>query len=168
MTVRNVCESSQCLGGLWCPEDGGRIYLRNFGILQHYTTSQPRRPREDGGSTDLRNFGIQPQHYTTSQPRRPREDGGSMDLRNVGTYHNTTRLHNPEDLVKMDAAWTCETLVSLSKHYTVLQHRRPQNFNFWTYESIWTFGRTPCMGDQPDARPLPTQDRTTQKNTDTH
>jgi hypothetical protein len=35
-------------------------------------------------------------------------------------------------------------------------------FNFWTYESIWTFGRTPWTGDQPDARPLPTQDNTTQ------
>jgi hypothetical protein len=35
-------------------------------------------------------------------------------------------------------------------------------------ESIWTFGRTPWTGDQPDARPLPTQDNTTQKNGDTH
>jgi hypothetical protein len=31
-----------------------------------------------------------------------------------------------------------------------------------------TFGRTPWTGDQPDARPLPTQDNTTQKNADTH
>jgi hypothetical protein len=38
-----------------------------------------------------------------------------------------------------------------------------QKFNFWTYESIWTFGRTPWTGDQPNARPLPTQDNTTQK-----
>jgi hypothetical protein len=38
-----------------------------------------------------------------------------------------------------------------------------QKFNFWTYESIWTFGRTPWTGDHPDARPLPTQDNTTQK-----
>jgi hypothetical protein len=38
-----------------------------------------------------------------------------------------------------------------------------QKFNFCTYESIWTFGRTPWTGDQPDARPLPTQDNTTQK-----
>jgi hypothetical protein len=43
-----------------------------------------------------------------------------------------------------------------------------QNFNFWTYESIWTFGRTPWTGDQPDARPLPTRDNTTQKNADSH
>jgi len=34
--------------------------------------------------------------------------------------------------------------------------------------SIWTLGRTPWTGDQPDARPLPTQDNTTQKNVDTH
>jgi hypothetical protein len=31
------------------------------------------------------------------------------------------------------------------------------------YESTWTFGRTPWTGDQPDARPLPTQDNTIQK-----
>jgi hypothetical protein len=52
-----------------------------------------------------------------------------------------------------------------------LGHSRPvpvQNFNFWNYESIWTSGRTPWTGDQPNARPLPTQDNTTQKNADTH
>jgi len=27
--------------------------------------------------------------------------------------------------------------------------------------NLWTFGRTPRMGDQPDARSLPTQDNTT-------
>jgi hypothetical protein len=32
---------------------------------------------------------------------------------------------------------------------------------------IWTFGRTPWAGNQPDARPLPTQDNTIQKNADT-
>jgi hypothetical protein len=41
-------------------------------------------------------------------------------------------------------------------------------FNFWTYVSIWTFGRTPWTGGQPGARPLPTQDNKTQKNADTH
>jgi hypothetical protein len=33
---------------------------------------------------------------------------------------------------------------------------------------IETFGRTPWPGDQPDARPLPTQVNTTQKHADTH
>jgi hypothetical protein len=33
---------------------------------------------------------------------------------------------------------------------------------------IETFGRTPWLGDQPHARPLPTQDNTTQKPADTH
>jgi hypothetical protein len=37
-----------------------------------------------------------------------------------------------------------------------------------TYESIWTHGSTRWTGDRPDARPLPTQDNTTQKNADTH
>jgi hypothetical protein len=36
------------------------------------------------------------------------------------------------------------------------------------YESVWKFGRTPWTGDQPDARPLSTQDNKTQKNADTH
>jgi hypothetical protein len=36
------------------------------------------------------------------------------------------------------------------------------------YDSIWTFGRIPWTGDRPIARPLPTQDNTTQKNADTH
>jgi len=35
-----------------------------------------------------------------------------------------------------------------------------QNFNFWTYESIWAVGRIPWTGDQPNARPLPTHDNT--------
>jgi hypothetical protein len=33
---------------------------------------------------------------------------------------------------------------------------------------IETFGRTSWTGDQPDARPLPTQVNTTQKHADTH
>jgi hypothetical protein len=33
---------------------------------------------------------------------------------------------------------------------------------------VETFGRTPRPADQPDARPLPTQDNTTQKHADTH
>jgi hypothetical protein len=36
-------------------------------------------------------------------------------------------------------------------------------FNFWTLWIFWIVGRTPWMGDQPDARPLPTQDNTTQR-----
>jgi hypothetical protein len=33
---------------------------------------------------------------------------------------------------------------------------------------IETYGRTYWPGDQPDARPLPTQDNTTQKHADAH
>jgi len=33
---------------------------------------------------------------------------------------------------------------------------------------FWTFCRTPWTADRPVARPLPTQDSTTQKNADTH
>jgi len=41
-------------------------------------------------------------------------------------------------------------------------------FIFWNLWTYWTVGRTPWTGDRPDARPLPTQDNTTQKNADTH
>jgi hypothetical protein len=41
-------------------------------------------------------------------------------------------------------------------------------FNFSEFVNLWTFGRTPWTGVQPDARPLPTQDNTTQKNAGTH
>jgi hypothetical protein len=33
---------------------------------------------------------------------------------------------------------------------------------------FWRFVRTPWTGYQPNARPLPTQDNTIQKNADTH
>jgi hypothetical protein len=36
--------------------------------------------------------------------------------------------------------------------------------NFWTYESIWTFCRTPWTENWPDAKPVSMQDNTTQKN----
>jgi len=32
---------------------------------------------------------------------------------------------------------------------------------------FWKFGRTPWTGDQSNARPVPTQESTTQKNADT-
>jgi hypothetical protein len=42
-------------------------------------------------------------------------------------------------------------------------------FDFWIlWIYFWTFGRTFWTGDQPVARSLPTQDKTTQKNADTH
>jgi hypothetical protein len=57
-------------------EDGGKIDLRNVGILPQHNTTQHNATRrhnsEDGGSTDLWNVDILPQHYTASQPRRPR------------------------------------------------------------------------------------------------
>jgi hypothetical protein len=41
-------------------------------------------------------------------------------------------------------------------------------FIFWNVWICCTAGRTFWTGDQPDARPLPTQDNATQKNADTH
>jgi hypothetical protein len=53
------------------------------------------------------------------------------------------------------------------KALTVL--RRPLAYpNGLLDPHIEIFGRTPWLGDQPDARPLLTQDNTTQKHVDTH
>jgi len=52
-----------------------------------------------------------------------------------------------------------------------IDHSRPvpfQNFNFWIYESIWTFGRTPWTRDQPYAMAVLPQDNTTQRNANTY
>jgi hypothetical protein len=40
--------------------------------LVSYHNTTLRRNQEDGGSMDFRNFSVLPQHYTASQPRRPR------------------------------------------------------------------------------------------------
>jgi len=40
-------------------------------------------------------------------------------------------------------------------------------FVFWNLWMYWTVGRTPWTGNQPDAKPLPTQDNTTRKSAET-
>jgi hypothetical protein len=60
---------------------------------------------EDGGTKFLQNIGILPRHYTASPPR-------DLDL---NIYPSPTHF-----TLKMDAAWTSETLVSR------VQLRRPQ------------------------------------------
>jgi len=59
--------------------------------------------------------------------------------------------------------WNCyqpsNAVIFIILHGT--SHSRPVPVqNFWTYESIWTCGRIPWKGDQPDARHLPTQGNT--------
>jgi hypothetical protein len=44
-------------------------------VIRQPLLLHPLHP-EDGGSLDLRNVGILPQHYTASQPRRPRLEIG--------------------------------------------------------------------------------------------
>jgi hypothetical protein len=52
--------------------------------------------------------------YSTTRRHNP-EDLVKMEAARTSETlvfnHNTTRRHNPEDLVKMEAAWTSETLV---------------------------------------------------------
>jgi hypothetical protein len=67
---------------------------------------------EDGGGMDLRNVGILLQHYTVSQPRRSRLESSPWRWRRHGPpkrwYPTTTWIFT----LKMEAAWTSETLVS--------------------------------------------------------
>jgi hypothetical protein len=49
-------------------------------------------------------------------------------------------------------------------------HTRPVPIHNFNIRNLWLcldIGRTPWTGEQPDVRPLPTQDNTTQKKTDT-
>jgi len=58
-----------------------------------------------------------------------------------------------------------DDLIESSYHHHIPSRYRPTAFSGSevTYESISTVGRTPWTGDQPDSRPLHTQDNTTQK-----
>jgi hypothetical protein len=47
---------------------------RSSETLVSYSNITRRHNPEDGGSMELRNAGILPQHYTASQPRKPRHE----------------------------------------------------------------------------------------------
>jgi len=103
---------------------GGSKFLRNVCILpQHCMTSQP----EDRGSVVLRNIVMLPQHCMESQP----ESEGSVVLRKVGILPHTIRRNN----LKMETAWSSETLVSY--------HKLPVVTNQKTWTLIFTAVKTP-------------------------
>jgi hypothetical protein len=59
------------------------------------------------------------------------------------SYHNTTRRHNPEDLVKMQASWTSETMVSY--HKTTWRHNPEDLVKMeaaWTSETMVSYHNT--------------------------
>jgi hypothetical protein len=72
--------------------------------------------------------------------------------------------------------WTGRHYLPTTCYYHRRRRRRLQGlglmacsdseFNFSEFMNLRTFSWTPWMGDQPNARPLPTQDNTTQYNTE--
>jgi hypothetical protein len=73
-------------------------------LVSYHNTTRRQNP-EDEGSMDLWNVGIIPQRYMASQPWRWRQHGP------LKRWYPTTTLHGVTTL-KMEAAWTSETLVS--------------------------------------------------------
>jgi len=65
------------------------VHAASIFLPQHYTASQPRRPRpEDGDSMDIRNSVTLTQHCTALLSRRPRL-GPSVFVSKVTTFHTT-------------------------------------------------------------------------------
>jgi hypothetical protein len=51
---------------------------------------------EDGGSMDLRNVGILPQHYTASEPRRPRLETQYIIIFTCSDRRRVARVYGAE------------------------------------------------------------------------
>jgi hypothetical protein len=93
--------------------------LSYHNITQCHDPEELDFPPEDGCSIDLWNFGILLRHYMASQPRKPRfaswrwrRHGPPKRWYPTTTFHAVTTQKISTCLLKMDATWTSETLLS--------------------------------------------------------
>jgi hypothetical protein len=91
-----------------------------------------------------------------------------MDLKTSVSYHNTTRRHNPEDFdLKMEAAWTSETLVSYH-HTTRRHHPKYLDLNLHRSESLKSRNEKSDNGTVPKNSEAAGNTKCDSVNTHTH